>query len=244
MLNVALTKVTLRDDQRSQIEKLVADTQARSAPVEAARHDLRVAIAAQVEAGTIDRTALQPKIDAIVAASTAASSAHKAAMEQLHAILDANQRAEFVDSLKAEMQAHHDADHAEHAERHSRGERMAEWAKDLSLTDAQQSQIKDAMHARFAAMRAEHGGDHKAEHEHEWKGERGSHGPGAMLESFKSDTFTMPELMGHGDPSAFVAKMVDHKLGFIETVLPILTPQQRTIAAQKIRSMADDEGKF
>jgi Spy/CpxP family protein refolding chaperone len=242
MVGLALTNVTLRDDQRAQIEKLVADTEARVAPIESARHDLRLAIAAQVEAGAIDRAALQPKIDAVVSASAVAGPAHKAAMVELHAILDANQRAQFADALEAQIEAHHDAEQSEHAERHGRGDRMAEWAKDLSLTDAQKEQIKDAMHARFAAMRAQHAGDHKGEHE--WKRSGEPHGPGAMLESFKSDTFAMPDHFGapHGDPSAFVTKMVEHKLGFIETVLPILTPEQRTLAAQKIRSMTDEAG--
>ena len=95
----ALSEVPLRADQRAQIEHLAVDADARQAAVRAARQDLKLALADQVAAGQIDRTALQPKIDAIGTAALGAQTADRAALTQLHSILDASQRSLFVDAL-------------------------------------------------------------------------------------------------------------------------------------------------
>ena len=250
MIALAFTDVQLRPEQRAQVERLAADTEARFAPAQAARRDLTLAIAAQAEAGQIDRGALQPKIDAMSAAWQNAAPAHRAALEQLHAILDTEQRTAFVDALQTKMQAAR-AEHADQGE-HSREDRMQEWATYLQLTDAQKAQIKDGIHQRFEAMRAQHGqsapaGENAHHGHHGPDGEaRENGGPTRMLESFKSDNFVMEDHphadREHGDPQAFAGKMVDHRIRFIEAVLPILTPQQRALAAQKIRTDASDHG--
>jgi hypothetical protein len=222
----ALSEVPLRPDQRSQIEQLAADADARHASVEAAHKDLMLAVAAQVEAGQIDKTALQPKIDAAVAAFEGVRPADRAALEKLHAILDAQQRTEFVEALQAKM-----ADAHEH---HEGRQKMQEWATYLQLTDDQKSQIHDMMRQRFAAMRAEHG-----EHAHGDPMEHGEHG--RMLEAFKGDQFDMDQVAPPVDAHLAATKMSDHMIGFLQSVLPVLTPQQRSLAAQKIRAQADGQ---
>ena len=61
--------VPLTPEQRGDIEKLAVDADARHEGARAAKKELLLAMAAQVQAGTIDRAALQPKIDALVAAA-------------------------------------------------------------------------------------------------------------------------------------------------------------------------------
>jgi Spy/CpxP family protein refolding chaperone len=179
-----------------------------------------LAIAAQVEQGKIDRAALQPKIDAAVSAFAQSSPADHAALEQLHAILDPEQRAELVDALQARMHDHG-----------GRREHMQEMARLLNLTDDQKSQIRDAFKEHFAAMRKAHEGS--GEHAH---GKQ-------MLDAFKSDHFVVSELApGSADPRAHASEMGEHMLGVVETVLPILTPEQRTIAAQKLREHVNGGG--
>jgi Spy/CpxP family protein refolding chaperone len=224
MIGTALGEVSLSAKQRADIEKLAADAEARHASGEKARQDLAEALAVQVEQGTVDRAALQPKIDAVAAAWQAVRPADRAALEQLHAILDAGQRAAFVDALRAQFAAHkgkggHEGMHA--------------WAKDLNLTDAQKTQIR----AAFMAQRQAHQG-HDEEH-HGDRREAGHHGPKAILEAFKSDTFSMDAVAPKVDVTAATNKMTGRMLGLVETVLPILTAEQRTVAAQKIRAHAD-----
>jgi hypothetical protein len=64
LVGEALGDVPLRPDQRTELEKLASDAEARHQATLSARKDIVDAVAAQVEAGKIDRAALQPKIDA------------------------------------------------------------------------------------------------------------------------------------------------------------------------------------
>lgn len=222
----ALGKVPLRPDQRAELEQLAAAAEARHQTLAPARKDLVEAVAAQVEAGALDRAALQPKIDAVAAAMDGARTQDRAALERVHAILDASQRAAFTEALHAGMKAAHEA--------HNPRERMKEWATDLKLTDAQRDQIK----AAFMAKGKEHGHDLHAEmKEHHAKSAR-------VMEAFKGDRFVMDEVQPKVDTKVAAEKMSHRVLGMIETVLPILTPEQRTLAAQKIRTHATGDAPF
>jgi hypothetical protein len=54
-----------------------------------------------------------------------------------------------------------------------------------------------------------------------------------MLDSFRQDQFTPdPNILGRDRIERGIARMID----FAETALPVLTPDQRQIAAQKIRT--------
>jgi len=226
----ALGDVPLTASQRAAIEKLAADTEARHAPVRAAHRDLALAVAAQVQVGQIDRAALQPKIDALVAALRATQPADRASLEQLHEILTHDQRVAFVDALKARIHHKVGDPKAKHP--------LAQWAADLQLSDDQKTQIKTALRQRFQAMRqraaaGEHAGAPWAEAR-----ERGH----KMLDAFEQDRFVMDEVAPAQDLSQKAVHGADHMLGMIETVLPILTPEQRATAAQKLRDRADAAG--
>jgi Spy/CpxP family protein refolding chaperone len=224
-VGAALGEVPLRPDQRTEIEKLAADAEARHGQVAQARNDFLAALAGQVEQGTVDRPALQPKVDAVTAAMQAARPADQAAFERLHAILDPSQRVAFVNALEAHAHEGHD-DGARPGGAHHEG--MRAWARDLHLTDDQKTQIKDGMRARFG----ERDRAHEEEHHH---GE--GHG-GHMLEAFKSDHFVMAELAPPGAAEGRVHAIEERLLGMAEVAVPILTPEQRTLAAQKLRARA------
>jgi Spy/CpxP family protein refolding chaperone len=107
---------------------------------------------------------------------------------------------------------------------------MKQWAEDLKLTDAQRSQIKDAMRAQW-----------KEGHEHaegQPMTEMKAHKENAqkVLDAFKGDRFVLDEVAPKKDTREMAAKMSGHFLRMAETVMPILTPEQRTIAAQKLRT--------
>jgi Spy/CpxP family protein refolding chaperone len=225
----ALGEVPLRADQRAELEKLAADAEARHQAAGMngqVRKDLVEAIALQVEAGKIDRAALQPKIDAAAAAWQSVQDQDRAALERVHALLDASQREKFVDALESHMKA-------AKGEWHSHGrDHMKSWAADLNLTDAQRDQLKDAFRAKMKERSAAG---------HDFRSEMKSHHENAekVLEAFKGDRFVLDEVAPKKDPKVVAAKMSDGILGMVETALPILTPQQRTIAAGKIRSRGD-----
>jgi Spy/CpxP family protein refolding chaperone len=228
----ALGDVPLTASQRAAIEKLATDTDARHADSRAARKDLMLAIAAQVQAGQIDRAALQPKIDALVASLVRAQPADRAALEQLHGLLTPDQRTAFADALEARIAERISQVHDKHP--------MKQWAVDLQLSDQQKAQIKDAMKQRWQTAQAQHEG-------HDAPPWAEAHQQGAkIISAFKQERFVMDEVVPPKDLGAKAQKMSDHLLGMAEIALPILTPQQRAIAAQKVRDHAEsmDEAGF
>lgn len=221
----ALGEVPLRADQRSELEKLAVDAETRHAALADGRKDLMSAIADQIESGTIDRTALQPKIDRVVADFEKARPQDQAALARMHAILDADQRNAFVDALEAKMKAHH----GEHGPMQGFA-KLKQLGDELNLTDDQRSQIRSVMMEAHKDGKGHHGGPH------EWKARM--HEGKKALESFRGDTFD-PNAMGpHGDLKEKAAEGTTRIVGIAEKVLPILTPEQRKIAADKLRSLA------
>lgn len=222
LIGEALADVPLTPEQRGDIEKLAVDADARHEGARTAKKELVLAIAAQVQAGAIDRAALQPRIDALVAAAGSAQPADRVAFERLHAILAPDQRTAFVDALEARLGEHID----DLRERHP----MRAWAADLKLTDAQQSQIMTLVKQSFEAGREGHGGG-------PWSGE-GRHRGAKLLKAFKQDRFVMDEVAPAVDVGKKASTASDCFLGIAAQVLPILTPEQRSVAAQMIRERA------
>jgi Spy/CpxP family protein refolding chaperone len=218
----ALGDVPLTASQRQAIEGLATGAEARHAEARTAGQDLMNTLAAQVEAGQIDRAALQPKIDALSAAMQKAQPADRAAFEQLHAILTPDQRSAFVDAVEAHAQEMR----GQMKEHHG----LKQWAADLNLTDDQKSQIKDAIKQRLQSSGREMAAEFKgAKHE-------GKH----VMDAFKEDRFVMDEVQPAHDVAAHVGSMTGHALAIAEAALPVLTPAQRTLAAQKIREKAQN----
>ena len=60
-----------------------------------------------------------------------------------------------------------------------------------------------------------------------------------VMSAFKQDRFVMDEVSPAMDVAAKAQKMSDHMLGVAPAALPVLTAQQRAIAAQKLRDKAE-----
>ena len=233
----ALAQVPLRADQRATIEQMAKDSETRMEPARKARGDLMLAIADQVQKGAIDRTALQPKIDAVSAAHQTAQPGNRAAFEKLHDLLTADQRLAFVNAMQGEHHEHQ-------GQREGMRGRMNKWATDLGLSQDQQDQIKTKMQARWQAhfagtvtgadpANAVQDGHMMAE------GHKMHEQYKAMLEAFKGDTFKMDQVAPAQDHREMANGFAGHMLGMLETALPVLTPDQRTIAANKLRERAN-----
>ena len=78
------------------------------------------------------------------------------------------------------------------------------------------------------------GGDKKGHDKHAGGHEYGKQ----VLEAFKGDKFVMDQVAQKQDAKAGANKMADRMIGMVEVVVPILTAEQRTIAATKIRTRA------
>lgn len=213
----ALGDVPLRPEQRTEVEKLAADAEARHAPLDAGKKELMLAFADQVERGTLDRGALQPKVDALGATWEKAQADDRAAFARLHDVLDADQRDAFVDALE-------DRFHGKRAGMKEGFARMKQLEEKLKLTSEQKDRIKDAVKEAHRAGKHE-----KGPHEHMKQAKK-------ALDSFRDDRFD-----ANAFPTAsrdMARSGADRVAAFAEKILPILTPEQRTIAAGEIRTLA------
>ncbi len=239
----ALGEVALRPDQRTELEKIALAAEQRHVAMADGKKDLMLAVADQLEKGAIDRIALQPKIDRIIADLEKGRPEDTASLARMHAILDSDQRNAFADALEAKFKKGHggwkhhgddqgeqgakgEADHAGPANKGPGMHGLMQLAEDLKLTDDQKSQIKDVMKS------AREGHSFREMYDRMSEGKK-------VLESFRSDKFDAnvatpaPEKLRER-----AAIGTSRALGVAEKVLPILTPDQRKIAADKLRAMA------
>lgn len=244
----ALGEVDLRPEQRAEIEKLAQAAEARHTTVRADVKALMLDVAAQVERGTIDRAALKPRVDQVIAKMDQARPQDEASLVKLHDVLDDGQRAAFVDALrergKQRMQG-----------AHQRGGGLFALGRELALTPEQGATIREAMRD---GMRAMHGageaepargadteragaaeGDADGHRGHGWGGH---HARGrAMLEAFKQPKFDPSTLGPQGTLAERAKGKQEAALAVAEKVLPVLTAEQRKTLAGKIRARANME---
>ncbi|HEY1955314.1 MAG TPA: Spy/CpxP family protein refolding chaperone [Polyangiaceae bacterium] len=235
----ALGQVPLRADQRVTIEQMAKDSEARMEPVRKARADVVAAIADQVQAGTIDRAALQPKIDALTAAHQAVEPQNRAALEKLHDLLTPEQRAQFVTAMQAERhegRAHH------RGEMHGR---MQKWATDLNLTQDQQDKIREKIRAEWQThIAGAVVGTDAQKTDAVQDGQMLARGHAMheqmknVLEAFKGDKFSMDQVAPLQPNQAMGKQFAGRMLDMLDASLPILTQDQRATAAQKLRARA------
>lgn len=232
----ALSEVPLRADQRVEIDKLVVDADARHAPLVQGRKDLTLAFADQVEKGAIDKAALQPKIDKLAADLEAVRAGDRAAILKLHDLLDANQRNAFVDAFHDQMKGKH----GEHGGRGAHGfGQLRQLGEDLKLTDAQRAQLRDVFRDAHRSGGAQGMEAWKGHHKGKGEGGPGRHGgdPRQGLESFRQDKLDLDKAPVW-EAKAHAGEFAGRITTFAEKIVPILTPEQRKIAADKIRAMA------
>lgn len=231
LVGEALGDVALRPDQRAELEKLALGAEARHAAMVDGRRELMTALADQVEKGALDTGALQPRIDRVVADVQGARPDDQAALLRVHALLDGEQRSAFVDALQARMKGEHGGRGG--GGHHAGFAKMKQLADDLKLSDEQRAQIKEVMKAEHAR------GGGPAFREMGDRFRAGKH----ALETFRSDKF---------EPRSLAGKRIDLRdgahegttrmLGAVEKILPILTPEQRKLAADKLRDFSAHGG--
>jgi Spy/CpxP family protein refolding chaperone len=215
LIREALDKVALRPEQKVEVDQLVTAALGRHESVRSAHADLRAAVADQVHAGKVDRAALKPQIDALLAAIDKSRPDDRAALVRLHDLLDKSQREQLVGAIESTVRARMSG---------HKGHSLQKWAADLNLSDEQRDQIRAALRDRF-----HRDGDGAREH---W---RNAHEQGRrLLQSFREDKFSLDGTvtLGHDRMEHGIDRMID----LANVAVPLLRPDQRATAAQKIRA--------
>ncbi len=221
LLTQALSKVNLRPEQKSEIDKLVSDAAVRHQAVAKARTALKNAVAAQLESGSFNRAGLSTEIAALESAVSQTAPADRAALMRLHGILDSAQRNQLVDAFQELRRSAKGEGGFGKRGGHGMFFKAREWARDLSLTDEQVGTIRSAMRDKFQA-------DHAGKSRDGWR--RGGHRK--LIEAFRGDGFTLDE---NTFSAARHAKGASRMLDVLEVAVPTLTPEQKKLAAEKLR---------
>ncbi|HTQ41629.1 MAG TPA: Spy/CpxP family protein refolding chaperone [Polyangiaceae bacterium] len=204
----ALSKVCLNDKQRVAVEQLGKEVRPKEDVVGEARHAFIEALAEQLRSDHVDAGALEPEIDALVKAREEASPVMRKALEDLHGILQPEQRAEFVDAIEEDTKALRDASKSW----------FDSFASDLGLTDGQKERIKDDL--TQAKADAETDRDRvKAE-----------------FEAFKGDTFSIANFSPESEVGPRTRVHAGKMVALAKEIADALTPAQRTKLADRIES--------
>jgi Spy/CpxP family protein refolding chaperone len=235
LIRQAIESLSLSDAQRAKVQQLADTAATRHALTRTAFKDIVDMVAAQIEDGRINRVALQPKIAAIKSQLQTTHAADRAAIEQLHGVLTAEQRTQLVTTIEKRMAEHRGRrDHAWRADGATEATRgrdhfLGKWAADLQLTPQQLDQIRPLMRARL-------GGRH---HKAAFDGMRDH--LSKMLTAFKGEKLEMSSLTPVFDPQLADGRG-EKMLSGIEAALPLLTPAQRVTLAQKLRAFRRGPG--
>jgi Spy/CpxP family protein refolding chaperone len=230
---LSLIVLTLRDldlsaDQQAAVDKIRTDLLASMEPARTAEKDFANTLADGVAAGKVDRAKADASIGKLVTQVQGVRDASLTALNQLHAALNAQQRAKLVDELHGhwekwkEAHGHDEADDKQH---HS-GYLLA-LVRELGLTQEQAEKIKASFHDKMKAAPQDHA--HKEVQDH----------LAAFAVAFKADTFDAKKVAGAKAADGHIAKWgATRRARFLEAAAPLLTPDQRTKLAQTIRDHA------
>jgi Spy/CpxP family protein refolding chaperone len=215
LLGAALRLDSLTPDQRASIEQLVSQTRTARAPVRQADAQVLQVLAHQVEQASVDPQGLAPTLNAEKGAVTGEVAVERDALNRLHGILSPAQRGQLVDAVESRFHGPR-GQHADGgAGRGGEGFGAGMGARGLGLTDAQRAQIR-------ANLRAE--------------GPVGPHTMRALLEAFRGDAFDAGNFVQGVAPGERAERLA-------QAMVPVLTPAQRAIFADHLRSRAAHESR-
>ena len=218
MFERALDELELRPEQQRAVDELKAEADKRHAPVKAAKRELMDAAADQIEAGKIDRCALDPQIEKVATAKGQAHPGDRAAFEKLHTILDKDQRTKFVELLKQGWERRQQA--------HDPTKLADKMARELGLTEEQKGKVQQILTGLQQVSEAL--GTHE-QHAEKWS---------RILEAFKGDRFVLDEIAPAEDVAAMMKRKMEGHIWAAEALLPVLTKDQRAVLAEKLRGKA------
>jgi Spy/CpxP family protein refolding chaperone len=212
MIGDALAEVHLRPDQAAAVDKLYKQVRPLQDEADGIMQTLLLALADQVQAGHVDDEALDPTIEAAAVARKGLIVAIRGSLEQLHLILDPDQRTDFVDALEARI---HEVLAANAPER-----RFEDLATELSLNDVQKQEVHDALDQLVTMMRA---------------AQREAH---QVLEALRGDTFSLEQIQPERDILPKVEARVEMIVEAAESITDVLDSAQQAKYADEIRKLA------
>ncbi len=233
LIHMSSKELDLSAEQKDAVQKIRADLHAKTEPVRAAGKNLSGVLADGVAAGSVDRAKADAAIAQLATASSGLHDATADALNQLHKTLTPAQRAALIDKIHGHFEKWKDAhgrDDQASDPRRGHGAQLGMLGKEIALTPEQTEKIKASLATGAKAAPQTH--EHKEVHEHMQ----------SFATAFKSDTFDARTLgAGATGANAHMATWGATRMArFFEAAAPVLTPEQRTKLAERIRRHSGD----
>jgi Spy/CpxP family protein refolding chaperone len=228
LLVMSLKELDLSADQQAAVEKTRADLVASMEPARAAEKDYANTLADGVAAGKVDRAKVDASINKLVTQVQTAHDASVTALNQLHATLNAQQRAKLVEELQGHWEKWKEAQGKDEADEkvHRSGHLLA-LVRELGLTQEQAEKIKASFHDKMKSGPQDHAYKEVQDH------------LTAFATAFQADSFDAKKVAGGKVADGHIAKWgATRRARFLEAAAPVLTPDQRAKLAQTIRDHA------
>jgi len=220
LIAMSLDTLGLSPEQKPAVEKVRSDLYARMEPARAAEQSLLGTLADGLAAGVLDPAKVEAAITQLTSAASGVHDASTDALNQLHAVLTPPQRAALVDKLEAHWSVWQRANGDE-------SDHLAQLTSDLTLTPDQVDKIR-AIQADATKAAPQFDPQEVAAHIR------------AFDDAFRAQTFDAKGLTTGGPATThMVGWGATHMAHFIESVSPLLTPEQRGKLAQVLRQHAN-----
>jgi Heavy-metal resistance len=218
---MSLDTLGVSPEQRAAVERIRLDLHARMEPARAAEQELVAALADGVAAGTVDTARVDAALARVTATAGAVHDASAEALNELHSLLSAPERAALVDKVEAHWAVWRSAN-AEDTAASRAGDRLATLAADLELSASQVDKIRAGQgeQVKTAPLDSQEIDAHLRAF-------------GAAFEGEKFDAKTLTTAnSANAHMVGWGAARMAH---FVENVNPVLTPEQRTRFATMLR---------
>lgn len=225
---MSLDGLNATPEQQDQIAKIATDMHTAMQPAHDIEKQILLAIADGVAAGSVDQAKLAPMVQQLGTAAGAIHDAVAGSLDQLHQVLTAPQRQALVDKVQAHLQVwHHTNVDDESGNKDSGDGHVDGLVKELSLPQQEADQIRSAY---IAAVGSAPKFD-RAEADAHFK---------AFSEAFLADNFSAKSLTTGSAVNSHMATWgISRTIALYASAAPVLTPDQRTKAADQLRRNAN-----
>jgi Spy/CpxP family protein refolding chaperone len=225
---MSLDGLNATSDQLDQITKIQADMHAKMQPAHDAEKAILLALADGVAAGNVDRSKLAPLVDQLGTSAGAIHDAVADSLNQLHAVLTPPQRQALVDKVEAHLAVWHHTNVDDETGNKDKGDGHVDAiVKELALSSQQADQLQAAyLTAVGSAPKFD-----RAEADAHFK---------AFATAFVADQFDAKSLTTGSSVNSHMATWgISRTISLYTAAAPILTPDQRTKAADELRRHAN-----
>ena len=220
LIAMSLDTLGVSPEQKAAVEKIRSDLHARMEPARSAEQKLVAALADGLAAGNLDTTSVDAAVAQVTAAAATVHDASADAVNELHAVLTPPERAALVDKVEAHWAVWQKANSHKADPEHGH---IATLAKYLGLTPDQVDKVRASLDEGLKAV-PQLDPQEIATHLR------------AFGDAFRSEKFDAKVLTTASGANSHLAGWGAARLAhFVEAVSPVLTPDQRTKFAERLR---------